>query len=337
MINRNFFQIKKKIKKVVFFGFNPNLENLVYLNKKKNLESFIFTSPNQSKQLNKLQNIQTFKVIKSLDVNFRKYIIKNFNIDETLFISLSSRWIFKKKTINFLKKNLVNIHSSRLPHDRGGATISWQIMRGDRLHCQSIHLVDDGVDTGPIIFQKVSIYPKSCQIPADYEKFDLEKLNYLYEDFLDNLLKKKRLRISNQNESLSYYNPRLNSDKDAWIDWGMNYIEIYRFINAFDDPYSGAKTVINKKIVSLKSVHLHSGEMFGHKFMSGIIFRKDKNWIVVKISDNHNLIIEKVLNKNGKNIIEELKVGDRFFSNIKMVEKSKITRTRYNQSGLKKN
>lgn len=334
MINKNFFQIKK-INKVVFLGFSPNLESFINLNKKNNIESFIFTSPNQFKQLSKFKKINEFKVIKSLDDNFRKYVKKNFNIENTLFISLSSRWIFKKKTINFLKKNLINIHSSRLPHDRGGATISWQIMRGDRLHCQSIHLVDDGVDTGPIIFQKLSIYPKSCQIPKDYEKFDLEKLNYLYEDFLKNLIKKKKLKISYQNENLSYYNPRLNTDKDAWIDWSMNYIEIYRFINAFDEPYSGAKTLVNKKIVSLKSVHLHSGEMFGHKFMTGIIFRKDKNWLIVKISDNHNLIIEKVLDNKGKNIISELKVGDRFFSNMKMIEKSKLVRTRYNQGGLK--
>lgn len=334
MINKNFFQIKK-IKKIVFFGFNPNLENFFNINKKNNIESFIFTSTNQFKQLSKFKNIKNFKIIKNLDGNFRKYIKKNFNIDQTLFISLSSRWIFKKNTINFLKKNLINIHSSRLPNDRGGATISWQIMRGDRFHCQSIHLVDDGVDTGPVIFQKVSVYPKNCQIPLECENFDLEKLNYLYEEFLSKLIIKKKLRLSYQNESLSYYNPRLNTEKDAWIDWGMNYIEIYRFINAFDDPYAGAKTLVNNKIVSLKSVHLHSGEMFGHKFMSGIIFRKDSNWVLVKISDSHNLIIEKVLDKKGRNIISELKVGDRFFSNMKMIEKSKLVRTRYNQSGLK--
>ena len=48
--------------------------------------------------------------------------------------------------------------------------------------------------------------------------------------------------------------------------------------------------------------------------MSGIIFRKEKNWIVVSTKDENSLIIEKVLNKKGVNIINELKEGDRFYT-----------------------
>ena len=74
------------------------------------------------------------------------------------------------------------------------------------------------------------------------------------------------------------YYPRLNSKKDSWIDWNMNSKELERFIDAFDDPYFGAKTKINNKIVKLKKVQLHGGEVIPHNFMSGLIIRNDKNW-----------------------------------------------------------
>ena len=58
--------------------------------------------------------------------------------------------------------------------------------------------------------------------------------------------------------------------------------------------------------------------------MSGIIYRKTKKWIVVATSDKNSLIIEKVLDKRGKNIIDELKIGDRFYTtpNKKFVSRS---------------
>ena len=40
----------------------------------------------------------------------------------------------------------------------------------------------------------------------------------------------------------------------------------------------------------------------------------DKNWIVVSTKSKHMLLIEEVLDSKGKNIINNLKVGDRFYT-----------------------
>ena len=37
-----------------------------------------------------------------------------------------------------------------------------------------------------------------------------------------------------------------------------------------------------------------------HPFMSGLVLRNDKNWIIVATRDNNCLIIEKVLNSKKK-------------------------------------
>ena len=54
---------------------------------------------------------------------------------------------FEKKLIkSFFKNNLINYHPTRLPLDAGSAGFSWQIMRGDRIHNQLFHLVDETID-----------------------------------------------------------------------------------------------------------------------------------------------------------------------------------------------
>ena len=41
------------------------------------------------------------------------------------------------------------------------------------------------------------------------------------------------------------------------------------------------------------------------------------------------LLIEKVLNKNGKNIISKIKLGDRFYTNKSEINKSRSIKTKY--------
>ena len=64
----------------------------------------------------------------------------NVKIDETIFISINSRWKFTQHTVNLLNNRLINFHSARLPFHKGGAGYSWQVLRHDRINNQTIHL-----------------------------------------------------------------------------------------------------------------------------------------------------------------------------------------------------
>ena len=48
--------------------------------------------------------------------------------------------------------------------------------------------------------------------------------------------------------------------------------------------------------------------------MSGIVSRHDGKWILVCTRNKHMLIVEKVLNNKGQNIIKQIKPGDRFYT-----------------------
>ena len=139
MVENNNFYIEK-IECIVFIGYSDIFEDLLTINKKLNIPTKIISSTDQSTDL-RLDHI----VFDTVDSNFYDYIQNNFNIKNTLFISLGSRLIFNSKVISFLNGNLVNFHGSRLPYDSGGGGFSWRIMRQDRIDNQLVHLVNEGI------------------------------------------------------------------------------------------------------------------------------------------------------------------------------------------------
>jgi methionyl-tRNA formyltransferase len=334
MIKNNKFYISN-VKNIIFFGESSVFKNLIQINNLLKLKTFIIASSDQCKNIPKNIN---FKIFNNIDKNCQKYISKNFNIEQTIFISLGARYIFKKEIINnFLLNNLVNFHGSRLPLNAGGGGMSWRIMCEDRIDNQLVHLINDKIDSGPILQTDTSIFPTSCKSPKDFYEHSTNNFIKFYEKFIRRILNKEYFDLFNQVNYLGKYFPRLNTKINGFIDWNLQSYDLLNFINSFDDPYEGASTLLNRGkfgTLYIKSVHLHGGEVPNHPFMSGIITRHDKKWLVVSTKNRHSLLIEKVINSKGENIINNLKVGDRFHTPYKFLDDAKNTRIGYKSNGL---
>ena len=96
--------------------FQSNLSKLRKINKSLKINDFIITSKDQSKQFKSKNEVFIFN---KLDKFFKNFISNKVDIKKTAFISLGSRFIFKKKDIDFFNNNLLNFHCSRLPYDSG--------------------------------------------------------------------------------------------------------------------------------------------------------------------------------------------------------------------------
>ncbi len=336
MIINNQFYIKN-LKSVIFLGQSEIFPELIKINKSLKLNTLIISGSHQSKLIDKKID---YKIFNKLDNKFKKFIKSNVKIQSSIFVSLGARYIFKKNTIkSFFLNNLVNFHSTRLPLDAGGAGLSWFIMREERIHNQLVHLIDEGIDKGPILDNDLSLFPRQCQIPGDFQAYKLKKFIEFYSNFLKKIKEGNYFELKHQFEYLGRYNPRLNTEINGLINWDMDSYDLFNFIKAFDEPYKGASTFLNNGNFGklyLKDVHLHGGDSSNHPFMSGLIARHDKNWIVVSTKSKHMLLIEKVLDNKGNNILKKLKVGDRFYTTNKELEKSKSKKIIYNSRGLKK-
>jgi len=326
--------IIKNLKYIVLLGYQKTFNEIKKFNDSLKIKSLIVTSPDQKKKFDKNTKVHSFK---QLDKNFKKFIREEVEINKTLFISIGSRWIFSKSDIKkFFNNNLVNFHGTRLPFDKGGAFISWQILKNNRIENQMVHLLNSDIDAGPVLMNDNSIYPATCKTPLDYEGYYNSRQLDFYKKFIKKIKNNDDIYLRRQVDYIGSYNPRLNTDISGWINWNISSDYLYRFINAFDDPYKGAMTYINNEKVRIKSVHLHGGEFEGHPFSTGLVSRHDKKWLVVSTIDQNMILIEKVINKNNKNIIDKIRPGERFYTPSKNIDYAFSKKIKYNSMGLNK-
>lgn len=77
-----------------------------------------------------------------------------------LVVSFGYRYIIGKKVIESSAAPIINLHISYLPWNRGAHPNFWCFYDGTPCGV-SIHLIDEGIDTGPIIYQKLVSFNKS--------------------------------------------------------------------------------------------------------------------------------------------------------------------------------
>lgn len=316
-----------KFKNIFFLGAHHNFDKLIKINKDNGLNTFIISTTDQVLE-NKLDK-SVINIFNELNDKFFLFVKKKVNIKETIFISLGARWIFNKKLINFCENRIYNFHRSRLPFDAGGGGFSWRIMNNDRIDNQLVHKITEKIDEGPILLSDAEVIPPECRLPDQVEKFSTNRFFLFYKKFILKIINNEEINEIQQPKNIGSYYPRLSTEENGWIDWNYNAYDLVNFINAFEDPYKGASTHYKSKRVYIKGVQVHGGEISTHPYLSGLITRVDKNWLIVSTNSGQSIIIEKVLSNNDTNIIKEIKVGERFFTPFENLEKSKKFRAKY--------
>jgi methionyl-tRNA formyltransferase len=75
-----------------------------------------------------------------------------YDDEELCFLSVEYARLIRPD--QFRSKRLFNVHFSLLPKYRGCNTAVWPILSGEREHGVTLHVIDAGMDTGPIIDQR---------------------------------------------------------------------------------------------------------------------------------------------------------------------------------------
>lgn len=88
-----------------------------------------------------------------------------------LGISYTYPYLIGTDVIDVLKGNIVNIHNSYLPFDRGTSPNLWNLLEGTPRGV-SIHYIDKGLDTGDVIAQQIIELEEPATLRTSYEQLD---------------------------------------------------------------------------------------------------------------------------------------------------------------------
>ena len=88
-----------------------------------------------------------------------------------LGISYTYPYMIQAEIIDALNGNIVNLHNSYLPFDRGTSPNLWNLLEGSPRGV-SIHYVDKGLDTGDVIAQQIVEIEEGATLRTSYEQLD---------------------------------------------------------------------------------------------------------------------------------------------------------------------
>ena len=94
---------------------------------------------------------------------------KNEKFD--LVLSYTYRFIVKKEIIDLFHGNIVNIHNSYLPWNRGADPNIWSILE-ETPRGVTLHYIDENLDKGDIIAQKIVIDGENETLSTTYNNLD---------------------------------------------------------------------------------------------------------------------------------------------------------------------
>lgn len=219
--------------------------------------------------------------------------------DPDLLIVVAFGQILRKNLLHIPSWGALNIHASLLPKYRGAAPIHWAILDNEERTGLTAMRMDEGLDTGPILFQE------DIPILADDTAGVLhDRLAHHSGGFLIRTLEgmaEKRFKERPQNQAEATYAPKIGRDMSL-IRWDQQAHIVSALIRALD-PWPGAYTTVQGKEIKVFSARV--AEVAAEDAMPGRVVEQEEDAIYVQAAEG---VIEiKELQMPGK---KRLAAGD---------------------------
>jgi methionyl-tRNA formyltransferase len=299
----------KKIYKIGFFGDDRWAhKTLNYLLKDKSIIiEFVcgrfLTKDKELKKITRKNNIQFFKKKNVNNINLIK-LIKKKEID--LLVSMSFDQIFKKDIINSVNKKIINCHAGKLPFYRGRNILNWALINGEKEFGITTHFINEKIDCGKIIRQKVFKISKDDDYKSLLDKSYNECAKILYKTIKslqnNDYIVKAQNTISSKS---SYFRKRIMGDEVLNLKKKSN--EIVNFVKALVEPGPLARINLRNNQIFIKKVSIVKDKTLLDELNNNIIKIKN-NKIYLSTIDKKILCIEKwyLKNKQKKNAMMEI-------------------------------
>lgn len=210
-------------------------------------------------------------------------LLKNCSSD---FIFSSWPKIISKKVLDIPKYYCIGTHPTELPFNRGRHPLHWLIAQGITSSKLSFFKMDEGIDTGNILFQipfEISSKDFIIDVIDKVNEAAYEGIKILY-----NMLQENHFYngIEQDHKKANYFRKR--TPHDVTLDIRMSADIILRIVRSFAPPYPGANLVFeqyNIKISNASIVHTNLSENELRRIEPGKIINIQEKKIRMKVDD----------------------------------------------------
>lgn len=252
--------------------------------------SQIFQSP-QVKQYARKKGL-IIKQFKKLDQEAIEFVQSQ---KPDLIILVAYGLLLPKKLLEIPTLGSVNIHPSLLPKFRGPSPIQAALLAGERVSGVSIMLMDEKMDSGPILSQK-QIKIDQNNSYSDLEKKVIEVSGKLLVQTLEKWINNE-IDPTPQDDKLATYT-KIITKKDGAIDWDRPSGEIhnqYRAFSVWPKIHSTWTEGGKQKRITFNTIGHNA--LFTHKKTPGEVFRNDSE---ILIATGQGVIIPTIIQLEGK-------------------------------------
>jgi methionyl-tRNA formyltransferase len=151
--------------------------------------------------------------------------------------------ILPRKVLDIPGLKCVNIHGGELPKYRGANILNWVLIEGQNSMGITMHEIDEGVDSGPVISQSKLLISDGDTALTLRSKIDLEVRQSLPGVLID-YISGTILPVRQEVGAVRPYKRR--KEDDGLFDWSWSDKDIYNLVRALVFPWPGAR-FLNKR------------------------------------------------------------------------------------------
>lgn len=183
-----------------------------------------------------------------------------------LFVVVAFRML-PKVVWEIPKYGTFNLHAALLPQYRGAAPINWAVIKGEHATGVTTFMIDDGMDTGKIMFREQLIIGPDDNAGQVHDKLmdiGAELVVQTVEAIFENNVDMRVQQSFIQGSEILHTAPKITREL-CHIDWNASTKEIYNLIRGLS-PYPAAFTEFVKDDRK-QQVKIYSAEKIkGHEF-----------------------------------------------------------------------
>ena len=180
--------------------------------------------------------------------------LKNYPAD--VFVVAAFGQILSKEILDMPKYGCLNIHASLLPKYRGSSPIQWAVINGEEKTGVTIMQMNEGLDTGDILYTKEYILDKKETGESLFDKLSVIGAQAIVEALP--LLEAGKLTPVPQKEAEATKTVMLNKAMGK-IDWNEEAVKIERLVRGLNS-WPSAYTYYQGKQLKIWDALVESGE-----------------------------------------------------------------------------